>query len=348
MRACVPDRDSTPGRAGCQQSGRASDDWTDQMSTTETTPPTQVRAKASPGKDLLLVLILTIGVFVFGARVELNERILALTQPLEPYQIDELPITVLVLVLGMGWFSWRRWREFSREFELRQAAQQALAETLSENRLLSQKNVLAQEEERRVLARELHDELGQSLNAIKLDAVAIRDRVPEETDEVRQNAEAIIDVANHVHETVRNLTRQLRPVALDELGLRDALELYVTQWARRNTPVVCTFDTAGEVASLGELLNITVYRCVQECLTNITRHAAASRVRVALTRTPGQIELLVEDDGRGMDLAAKRAGVGLIGLRERAESLRGEVQLTSTRGTGLRVQVRLPVEGTVH
>lgn len=318
------------------------------MTATDSHDPDRLKYKASPGRDLVLVLLVTVGAFLFGARVELNERILALTQPLEPYQIDELPITVLVLVLGMGWFSWRRWREFSREVRLRQAAQQALAETLSENRLLSQKNVLAQEEERRVLARELHDELGQSLNAIKLDAVAIRERVPDEGDEVRQNAEAIIDLANHVHETVRHLTRQLRPVALDELGLRDALELYVTQWERRNPPVVCRFDTQGELEGLGELRNITLYRCVQECLTNITRHAGASRVDVRLARAAGEITLEVNDDGRGMDLAVRRTGVGLIGLRERAESLHGDLHLTSEPGRGMRVRVRLPTEGGTH
>lgn len=309
--------------------------------------PDRDRSGASPGRDLLLVMLLTVGVFLLGARVELNEQILALTQPLEPYQIDELPVTVLVLVLGMGWFSWRRWREFSREFRLRQAAQQALSETLSENRLLSQKNVQAQEEERRVLARELHDELGQSLNAIKLDAVAIRERVPDEDDEIRQNAEAIIDLTNHVHETVRHLTRQLRPVALDELGLRDALELYVTQWERRNPPIACRFTTEGELAGLGELLNITLYRCVQECLTNITRHAAASQVSVSLIRGDGDVVLEVRDDGRGMDPGLRRSGVGLIGLRERAESLNGELTLTSAPGKGMQVRVRLPVDAKV-
>lgn len=303
------------------------------------------KTKASPGSDLFLVLTLTVAAFLLGARVELNERILALTQPLEPYQVDELPVTVLVLVLGMGWFSWRRWREFSLEFRLRQAAQQALADTLAENRLLSQKNVLSQEEERRVLARELHDELGQSLNAIKLDAVAIRDRTTDETGDIRQNAESIIDVANHVHETVRHLTRQLRPVALDELGLRDALELYVTQWERRNPPVTCTFATEGDTEGLGELLNITLYRCVQECLTNVTRHANATRVTVRVVRADGQVGLVVEDDGRGADLGARRGGVGLIGLRERAESLKGELMLTSAPGKGMKVQVRLPVTG---
>ncbi len=295
-------------------------------------------------RDLFFVFVVTLGTFLFAAKVELNEWILSMTRPLEPYQLDELPLTIVVLVLSMGWFSWRRWVQFSKEYDLRLAAQQALGDLLAENRLLAQKNVLNQEEERRVLARELHDELGQSLNAIKLDAVAIRERVPVASDEVHKNATAIIEVANHVHETVRSLTRRLRPMALDELGLRDALELYVSQWERRNPLSTCTLETAGTLEGLGELLNITVYRCVQECLTNITRHARATAVKVVLSRDHTTLRLAVEDNGCGMDLHAKRHGLGLVGLRERAESLHGSLELTSTMGKGTRIALSLPLD----
>jgi len=300
--------------------------------------------KTSIARDVLLVVLVTLAMFALASLVELNELILTLTRPLEPYQVDELPVTVLALVLAMTWFSWRRWQEANAEVQLRQAAQQALAETLAENRLLAQRNVLAQEQERRAIARELHDELGQSLNAIKLDAVAIRQRVSDEDDEVHQNAAAIIDLADHVHESVRTLTRQLRPVALDELGLRDALELLVTQWARRNAPVECQFVAEGDLDGLGELVNITVYRCVQECLTNITRHARAQRVDVGVRRTGPMVELRVSDDGAGLMTTAKHAGVGLVGLRERAQSLEGIMELASEPGKGVQVVVRLPLK----
>ncbi len=299
--------------------------------------------RGSTLRDLLIVLAVTVATFLFAATVELNEWLLSLTRPLEPYQLDELPLTIVMLVLGMGWFSWRRWAAFSKENELRLATQRAVAELLTENRLLSQKNVLAQEEERRILARELHDELGQSLNAIKLDAVAIRQRVREEDDETHDNACAIIEVANHVHETVRTLTQRLRPVALDELGLRDALELYVSQWERRNPPVVCRFEVSGVLDQLGELVNITVYRCVQECLTNITRHAQARLVKISVTREVKSLTLVVEDDGRGMNLTAKREGLGLIGLRERAESLGGNLELKGAPDRGMRVSLSFPL-----
>lgn len=297
----------------------------------------------SAGIDLLIVVALTALIFLFAATVELNEWIVFITRPLEPYQLDELPITVMVLVIGMGWFSWRRWIAFSRENALRLEAQKSLAELLTENRLLAQKNVLAQEEERRVLAHELHDEFGQSLNAIKLDAVAIRDRVLDEQDEININARAIIDVANHVHDSVRTLTQRLRPVALDELGLRDALELYVTQWERRNPPVVCRFSAEGSLDNLGELLNITVYRCVQECLTNITRHAQARHVNISVLRNGARLFVQVDDDGKGMSVTTKRGGLGLVGLRERAQSVGGTFTLESVAGGGVHVKLDLPI-----
>jgi two-component system, NarL family, sensor histidine kinase UhpB len=303
---------------------------------------------SSVSRDVLVILVVTVATFLFAAKVELNEWIVSITRTLEPYQLDELPLTVVVLVLSMGWFSWRRWAQFSKEYELRLAAQQALADTLTENRMLARKYVLAQEEERRILAHELHDELGQSLNAIKLDAVAIRQRAADVSNEVRENAEAIIEVADHVHETVRSLTQRLRPVALDELGLRDALELYIGQWERRNAPVTCIFEARGEFAGLGELVNITLYRYVQECLTNVTRHAAATEVRVNLTQDNENVYLQIEDNGKGMDLAAKRNGLGLVGLRERAESLGGVFELTSDVGVGTRVRLSVPVRRAEH
>jgi signal transduction histidine kinase len=118
----------------------------------------------------------------------------------------------------------------------------------------------------------------------------------------------------------------------------------VAQWRRRNPGVACTFETEGDLSGLGELLNITVYRLVQECLTNITKHAGATRIRVALGREGDEaVRVLIEDDGRGMDLNAKRMGLGLVGLRERVEALRGRLELVSEAGRGTQVSVQLPV-----
>ena len=221
--------------------------------------------------------------------------------------------------------------------------QKELADTLGENRMLSQKYLLVQEEERRNLARELHDELGQCLNAIKLDAVSIREMARDGQPEIEVSANAIVDISNHVYDVVRSIMQRLRPAALDALGLRDAVVDLVTQWRRRNPGVACTFETEGDLSGLGELLNITVYRLVQECLTNVTKHAGATSIRVALAREGDEaVRVSISDNGRGMDLNAKRLGLGLIGLRERVEALRGRLELVSQAGGGMQVCAHLP------
>jgi two-component system sensor histidine kinase UhpB len=139
------------------------------------------------------------------------------------------------------------------------------------------------------------------------------------------------------------MTQRLRPAALDALGLRDALAELVAQWRRRNPAVCCRLESAGDLEGLGEAVNITVYRLVQECLTNIVKHAQASRVTVVVERDGQELRVTVADDGRGMDLSAKRSGLGLLGLRERVEALAGRIELHSTAGRGLRLSAWLPV-----
>jgi glucose-6-phosphate-specific signal transduction histidine kinase len=225
-----------------------------------------------------------------------------------------------------------------------QLMQRELAETLSENRLLSQKYLLVQEEERRNLARELHDELGQCLNAIKLDAVSIRDTSRDGQPEIEASANAIIELSAHVYEVVRSIMQRLRPAALDALGLHDAVGHLVGQWQRRNPAVECRLETSGDMSDLGEVVNITVYRLVQECLTNIAKHAQARCVTVTLQRSSeDMVRIAVCDDGRGMDLHGKRTGLGLVGLRERVEALQGRLRIDSTPGGGLQLVASLPV-----
>jgi PAS domain S-box-containing protein len=230
--------------------------------------------------------------------------------------------------------------------------QTELAGALEENRRLSQRSMQVQEEERRNLARELHDELGQSLNAIKVDAVAIRDR-SENAVEVQRGAKAIIEVSGQVYDVVRSLLQRLRPVALDELGLRSAVEYGVEQWQRRHTAVRCNFSAQGDLDGLSEEINITLYRLAQECLTNVAKYAQATIVTVVLARTPGngqdagEIRFSFEDNGRGFDTGQRSKGLGLVGLRERVEALGGNFDLQSVPGQGVRVRASIPLKGSL-
>jgi two-component system, NarL family, sensor histidine kinase UhpB len=295
-------------------------------------------------RDLLVVAAVTVGMFLFSVVFELREWLTEVTRPLEPYQIDELPLTLAAAALSLTWFAWRRWRQSQWELQLRVAAQRALTEALAENRLLSQKYLLVQEEERRNLAREMHDELGQCLNAVKLDAVAICEASKGALPQIESSARSIVELSNHVYDVVRSMMQRLRPAALDVLGLRDAVGELVNQWRRRNSNVACGFESEGDLSGLGELINITVYRLVQECLTNVAKHAAASRVDVGLARTDAlEVRVTVHDNGRGMHLHAKRSGLGLVGLRERVEALHGRLELTAAPGAGMRVTATLPL-----
>ena len=140
-------------------------------------------------------------------------------------------------------------------------------------------------------------------------------------------------------------------MALDELGLRSAVEYGVQQWQRRHPAVRCSFAAEGELDDLSEQLNITLYRLAQECLTNVAKHAEATRVVISLARVAGdeqggeEIHFSFEDNGCGFDAGLRRQGLGLVGLRERVEALGGHFDLQSAPGQGVRVRASIPVKG---
>src|SRR5258708_30713010 len=172
-------------------------------------------------------IIVVLGTAIAGAvcvLFDISEALRRWTAPWERFQLDELPAVLLVLAAGLAWFAVRRYWEAGRELLRRQAAEAQLAAALADNRRLSQQYVRLQEAERKALARELHDELGQYLNVIKLDAVGIRDEALLAAATLRERAGGIVANCNHIHAALTALIRQLRPVGLDELGLEAALE----------------------------------------------------------------------------------------------------------------------------
>ena len=308
-------------------------------------PAAAPASRLGAGRDAMVVTAVTVLAFLLASHFELQERIAGLTRPLERFQADEIVPTLLALAAALVWFAWRRWLQASHALDRRLTAERELADALAENRRLSQNYLLAQEEERRNLARELHDELGQCLNAIKLDATAIRNHPDAPAGEVAASAQAIIDVSSRVYDVTRGLMERLRPVALDELGLADALRHLVSEWQRRNPGVRCTLELAGRLDGLGEQVNMSLYRVVQECLTNVTRHARASAVEVRLdgAASPhGELSVCVRDDGVGMSTGG-RGGLGLVGLRERIEALGGRFEAANRAPRGVEVRARIPV-----
>ncbi len=308
----------------------------------------EAHPRTTAGRDLGLVVAATVAVVFISIHVELNETLLAWTRPWESYQLDELPGILLFVAAALAWFAWRRVIEARAELARRIALERDLAIALGDNQRLSQSHVSVQEDERRNLARELHDELGQHLNAIKIDAVAIRDCAADESAGVRKSAQSIISIADHVHAVVRDMTRKLRPPGLDELGLPAALENFVEVWRSRFPGMQFEFSIDGDIEDLGEALNITLYRVVQEGLTNVAKHAGAHRVELRLVKTikgkqNEELVLTLVDDGAGVVPGQEHAGLGLIGMRERVEAVGGRLETVSEPGRGFRLAVRVPV-----
>jgi two-component system, NarL family, sensor histidine kinase UhpB len=223
------------------------------------------------------------------------------------------------------------------QLRARQVAEARLARELAENRELAHQHLRIQEAERKHLARELHDELGQYLNAIKLDAVSISER---------DVSARIVSAVDHVHGVVSDMIRRLRPAGLDELGLIAALENCVDHWRQRLPDARFTLSASGSFEGLSELLNLTLYRLTQEGLTNSYKHAGATRIEVVLRREhtaqADEITLTVRDDGRGADPQTRKPGFGLNGMRERVTMMGGRFDLDSAPGRGFAFEARLP------
>ncbi len=218
-----------------------------------------------------------------------------------------------------------------------------------ENRRLAQRSLRIQEQERRHLAHELHDELGQSISAIKAVAVSIAQHPKLADTAVRESADTIAEISSHVYDVVRGMMRRLRPVILDELGLVMALQEMVDDWNTHHQELFCRLVTRGELAGLGDDIDITVYRIVQEALTNIVKHAGASEVVLELELHQAgdfgeaMVELKISDNGRGFDRQAFPRGLGLLGMQERVQALNGELELATRPGQGLRLRACIPL-----
>ena len=217
---------------------------------------------------------------------------------------------------------------------------QRLLERVDEERKRSGKLVLrAQEEERRRVARDLHDEVNQALTAIllRLEALAV-DMPPQRVDEVTE----LKRLANQTMDELLNLARQLRPTALDDHGLLPAIEAQVRGFEERSG-IRAQLQTSGDPSLLDEEKQTVIYRVAQEALANAGRHANASSVALALDVEGQTAELRIRDDGVGFDPVASRGdGLGLDGMAERARLVGGELDLRSSPGSGTELTLRVP------
>ncbi len=226
--------------------------------------------------------------------------------------------------------------------ESRADRQRAKTEQAEEQlRHLSTQLMHAQEEERKTLSRELHDEVGQMLTGLRMELASL-EQLREDPPQFTHHLTEAKSIAEQSLRSVRDLAVGLRPSVLD-LGLLPALQWQARHFSKRSgIPVSVQAD--GEFQTLSEEHKMCVYRIVQETLTNCARHASAKKAVVHLKATASQLEVSVNDDGRGFDTRAPRhGGLGLIGIEERVRELGGELQITSEPGKGSHLTVRFPL-----
>jgi PAS domain S-box-containing protein len=220
----------------------------------------------------------------------------------------------------------------------------ALKKAQNQLRRLSASIMTNQENERAAISRELHDELGQMLTALRMDSVWIVEHLNDPEKKVSERALAMCSLIDQTIEAVRNMAVKLRPGILDHLGLVDALEWYTTDFERR-TEISCIFEQV-DVPNLNDGLATAAYRITQEAMTNIARHADAKHVNVSLFKKDGHCVLSVEDDGKGFDIGRlpESEGLGVAGMRERAALVGGKIHVYSEPNKGTKVYFSFPLK----
>ncbi|MDK1030049.1 MAG: response regulator [Anaerolineae bacterium] len=215
-------------------------------------------------------------------------------------------------------------------------------------REMAERVIIAQEEERKRISRELHDDVGQTLTTHLLGLRKLQEELSSPGEVLFKLLQTFYDQTNDIYATIHQLAQDMRPPALDALGLKLAMQTYCMEFTRR-THLPITFEAEGKLSGLPDLYNITLYRTLQEALTNVAKHAESTQAWVEISPEEDFITLTVQDDGIGFvyekDLSK---GIGLIGLRERLTLAGGNLKITSNpdKGTILTAQLPLPKDDT--
>jgi len=209
-------------------------------------------------------------------------------------------------------------------------------------RLLSQRIINAQEEERTRIARELHDRLSQNAAAIKIEAVSLAEKLGDSA--VGKRVQMLIDLVDQLIEMVHRISIELRPQILDKLGLLKALQWYAEDFERQ-TGISCPIDVEGQIIVKSKETATTAYRILQEAFNNVWMHAKATEAKVRISNEREHIIISVSDNGVGMDMSKldDKSSLGLLGMRERASVIGGTLSVRSLLGKGTKVTMHLPI-----
>lgn len=240
-----------------------------------------------------------------------------------------------------------KWYGTSTDIEDRKRAAEALGESEAQLRALSRRLVDLQESERRELSRELHDQVGQNLTALKINMAILQPALAAQGDEVVARAADSATLLESTIDTIKSMLYELRPPMLDDLGLAAALDWHAKNFSRRTGIAVAV--RAGELAVRpAPQVEIALFRIAQEALNNIAKHAGAQRAEIALDHANGECVMSVRDDGIGFDSgadASDKPGLGMVTMRERSRAVGGRFEARSLPDRGTQLTVRIPDSG---
>ena len=248
-----------------------------------------------------------------------------------------LPASGAVLSLVVALLGLRHWEGLERRSEGNRAELQQLSARLLET----------EEEGRRRLSRELHDEIGQALALLQIEISQARKMLPAQSSAARDCLERAGEMAERTVETIRHISVLLRPALLDDLGLEPALQFQLDDFVRRSG-IQARFVPESVSGELPDAVKTCVYRTVQEALHNCEKHSGATKVRVSVRRLSDSLVAEVEDNGRGFALNPQRMpsgtpGLGLLGIRERVAAAGGSLVIDAAPGQGARIAIRIPL-----
>ena len=302
------------------------------------------------------------GIYEFAVRGRNSQAVWSTASP--ALQIRVIPpfwmtlwfrivLLLSVVALAVLWHSVRtevlkkRNRELVQLTEQRERAREELRQAYERLRKVTRRLEASKEDERKRIARELHDDMGPSLTAVIINLQLLL--TTSDADKILRRITDTVDLVDRMIERIRDLSLALRPPLIDELGLVAALSGYLESEAER-TGIVIDLKSAQVARELPPEIEITAFRVVQEAVTNVIRHADATRAEVTVQQQNGRLELIVEDNGRGfnvgdtMEQAAAGKALGLLGMQERVDMQGGEVVIESTPGKGTVIRASMPVE----
>lgn len=289
--------------------------------------------------DILIISITTLLLFFIARYFNLSEQLFNWSRMWEQYQADELLFPIIGFSIGLIWFSSRRYQEAKIESFKN-------TDLLLENRRLVRTLIETQERERLFLAQELHDVFAQYLTALRSQADLIQTVSGDDKVTINNTAQQINNTVTKLHLVTRSLLKNLRPPLLD-FGVAIAIEDLVTEWQKSNTRIQCQLKFHGDELKLNKEELLTLYRSIQEGLSNISKHSKANHVDIILSfhdqvpHSPNEVSLQIINNGEtSIDIHKINSGLGLIGIRERVSILNGDFDIRPHHPEGSELTLR--------